>query len=127
MTDYPQLTEMGICNPEQIEKYMLNGQPTYDVLRITYSRKKGSFLPSSRTYKFPRVQKELSAGGKEGKTTSVMETNPGLRSAIGELKLLLEAKVQKQNVKKTLLDQISVLEEDIALRSSYIKELIERL
>ena len=127
MTDYPQLTEMGICNPEQIEKYMVNGLPTYDVLRVTYSRKKGSFLPSSRTYEFPRIQKEFPARGKEGKTTMVMETNPGLRSAIGELKFLLEDKVQKQNLKKTLREQISVLEEDIALRSSYIKELIERL
>jgi intergrase/recombinase len=127
MTDYPQLTEMGICNPMQIEKYMVNGQPTYDVLRIIYLRKKGSFLPSSRTYKFPRVQKELSAEGKEGKTTTVMETNPGLRSAIDELKLLLDDKVQKQNVKKALREQISVLEEDIALCSSYMKQLIDRL
>jgi intergrase/recombinase len=127
MTDYPQLTEMGICNPMQIEKYMVNGQPTYDVLRIIYLRKKGSFLPSSRTYKFPRVQKEFSAEGKEGKTTTVMETNPGLRSAIDELKLLLDDKVQKQNVKKALREQISVLEEDIALCSSYMKQLIDRL
>jgi hypothetical protein len=56
-----------------------------------------------------------------------METNPGLRSAIDELKLLLDDKVQKQNVKKALREQISVLEEDIALCSSYMKQLIDRL
>ena len=106
---------------------MINGAPTYDVLRITYSRQKGSFLPSSRTYQFLRVQKEIPVRGDEGKTATVMETNPSLRLAIDELKMLLEDTVKKQDVKKALQEQILLLDEDIALRSTYIKELIERL
>jgi hypothetical protein len=127
MKDYPQLTKMGINNPGQIVKYIVNGILTYDVLRITYSRKKGSFLPSSRTYKFPRVQKEIPAKDSNGKSTTVMETDPSLRTAIAELTVLLEEKRQEQDVKNDLLEQVALLEEDIALRSEYIKELIERL
>ena len=127
MKDYPQLMEMGINNPEQIEKYMVNGISTYDVLRIIYLRKKGSLLPSSRTYKFQRIQREIPATGSEGKSTTVMETNPGLRTAISELKVLLVEKTQKENVKNILREQVVLLEEDIALRSKYIKELTERL
>ena len=127
MKDYPQLMEMGINNPEQIEKYMVNGISTYDVLRIIYLRKKGSLLPSSRTYKFQRIQREIPATGSEGKSTTVMETDPGLRTAISELKVLLEEKTQKENVKNILREQVVLLEEDIALRSKYIKELTERL
>lgn len=127
MKDYPQLLEMGINNPEQIEKYMVNGIATYDVLRVIYLRKKGSLLPSSRTYKFPRIQREIPAIGSEGNSTTVMETNPGLRAAIAELKVLLEEKTQKEDVKNILREQVTLLEEDIALRSKYIRELTERL
>ncbi|MDJ0831934.1 MAG: DUF3461 family protein [Gammaproteobacteria bacterium] len=127
MKDYPQLTEMGIHNPEQIEKYMVNGISTYDVLRVVYARQKGSLLPLSRTYKFPRIPREIPASGTKDDITTVMETNPSLRNAIEELKDLLEERDQKQDVKKLLLEQIALLEEDMALRSKYIKELAEQL
>ena len=127
MKDYPQLARMGIHNPEQIENYMVNGIATYDVLRVVHARKKGSLLPSSRSYKFPRIQREIPATGSDDETTTVMETSPSLRSAVAELKDLLDAKTKKQNLKNVLLEEITLLEEDIALRSKYIKALAERL
>lgn len=56
MNDHPKLTEMGVRHPEQIDRFQVSGFPTYDVLRIFYIRQKGSILPASRIYKFPRVQ-----------------------------------------------------------------------
>lgn len=126
MADYPSLVEMGIQHPEQIEKFMVNSVSNQDVLRIIYARKKGSLLPDSRTYKFPRVQKNiLEDNGK--RQTTVMESNPELRSALSELKSLLEIKEQKQDLKESILEQISILEEDIALRTQSIKELMKQL
>lgn len=126
MADYPRLDEMGIQHPEQIEKFMVNSISNHDVLRIIYARKKGSLLPDSRTYKFPRVQKNiLEDNGK--RQTTVMESNPELRSALSELKSLLEIKEQKQDLKESILEQISILEEDIALRTQSIKELMKQL
>ncbi len=127
MSEYPQLAEMGINNPEEIEKYMVNGISTYDVLRIVYEREKGSLLPTSRTYKFLRIQREIPASDAKGKTTTVLETHPDLRKALSELDVLCKQKMQKQDTKKVLLEQIRLLEEDMALRSKYIKELAEKL
>ena len=126
MDDYPQLSLMGIQNPEQIDEYVVNGISTYDVLRIIYSRKKGSLLPESRTYKFPRVQKTITENEGNRKTT-VLETNPDLRSALKELDALLSVNKQKLNVKASILEQIGILEEEIALRTRSIKDLMKQL
>ncbi len=127
MKPYPQLTEMGVHNPEQIEKYMVNGISTYDVLRIVYARRSGSLLPVSRTYKFPRIPREIAATDSKQNTTTVLETNPSLRAAVSELQALLDTRSNKRDVKEELLEQIRLLEEDMALRSKYIKELAEKL
>ena len=127
MKDYPQLKEMGIKHPEQIEKYIVISISPYDVLKITYTRKKRSLLPSSRTYKFPRIQRDIPSINSDGKTITVLETNENLNKAISELKILLQDKTQKQDVKKALVEQVAFLEEDIALRLKYIKQLAESL
>ena len=126
MADYPQLTKMGINNPHEIEKFMVNGIADYDVLRIIYQREEFSLLPTSRTYKFYRVPRELASGDSNG-TTTVMETNPDLRAAVAELRVLLDGSTKKATTKKELLEQIKLLEEDMALRSKYIRELAESL
>lgn len=127
MKDYPQLKEMGIQHPEQIENYTVIGVYPNDFLKITYTRKKGSLLPSSRSYEFPRIQRDLPNKDSETKTVSVLETNEDLNKAISELKDLLQFKSQKQDVKKALIEQITILEKDITERSKYIKKLAESL
>lgn len=126
MGNYPRLTEMGVMNPEQIDRYVINGIATYDVLKIIYSRKKGSLLPESRTYKFPRLQKTITEDDGNRKTV-VMETNPDLVSALNELKSLLKLKEQKQDIKASLLEQIGILEEEISLRTQCVKDLMKQL
>ena len=127
MDKYPQLEAMGIQNPEQIEKYMVNGISDYDVLRVIYERQSGSLLPLSRTYKFKRVQRDVPLNPKKTKTSAVLETDPELKQAISELKDLLSEKSQKGDVREELLEQIRPLEEDIALRAKYIRKLSKRL
>jgi len=127
MKDYPQLKEMGILHPEQIENYTVAGIYPNDFLRITYTRKKGSLLPSSRTYKLPRIQRDIPDKDSKTKIISVLETNENLNKAISELKDLLQFKRHKQDVKKALVEQITFLEEDIVERSKYIKQLAESL
>ena len=48
MSNYPRLSEMGIQNPEQIEKFAIYTVGHTDILRVIYNRKKGSLLPVSR-------------------------------------------------------------------------------
>ena len=125
--DYPQLAEMGIQKPLQIDRYQVNSISNFDVLRVTFEDDESSFLPSTRTYKFPRVQKKVKIGNNDESIQPVMETHPDLRKALHELKSLLATKECKECVAETVIEELQALEEEVAMRSEYIKDLINRL
>ena len=56
-----------------------------------------------------------------------MEINPDLSSAVSELENLLNIKEQKQDLTESILEQLELLEEDIALRSECIKKLARQI
>ena len=125
MNEYPQLRELGVLNPQEIDRFIVNSISPYDVLRIIYARRKGSFLPETRTYRFPRVQKPAAASSGGKQTESVMETNPVLRSVLDELSNLLAARQAKQDITATIIAELESLQEEVAMRSARIRELIE--
>lgn len=116
--DYPQLTAMGILHPLQIDRYQVNSISNHDNLRIIYKRDKDSFLPSTRTYRFPRVQKS---------EQPVLETHPELKKALDELEALFAKKECQECVAETVLDELQALEDEIEIRASYIRELVRQL
>lgn len=126
-SDYARLAEMGIMNPLQIDRYQVNSISNYDILRIFYDRGEASFLPSNRTYKFPRVQKSKSIGSESKETKTVMESHPHLREAISELDELLATKEHKETVAESAIAELEALEEEVAMRSAYIRELVKQL
>ena len=123
MAEYPRLTEMGVLHPEQIVYFSVNSLEYTDHLRIFYERPKGSLLPASRTYKFPRVQKRLDSGD----TEAVMTSNPALLEAVAELDTLLGKRESKDELAATVLKELRQLEEDVAIRGDCIKNLVEKL
>ena len=125
--DYPQLTEMGILHPLQIERYQVNSISNYDVLRVIYERGKDSFLPSTRTYKFPRVQTKATIGKEKKSVQSVLETNPELKKALAELEHLFAKKGRKECVTETVLAELQALEDEIAMRNEYIRDVVRQL
>lgn len=126
MSKYPRLTDMGVLHPEQIDRYSVNSIDYVDVLRIVYVRPKGSVLPETRTYQFPRVQEESDAVAK-GEEKTVMTTHPCLRKAITELDDLLATKQRVENVAASIIHELDVLEEEISHRSRGIKKLLAKL
>ncbi len=118
---------MGVVNPLQIEKFYVNSVARTDILRIVYSRPKGSILPQSRTYRFPRIQKSSLVDSGTLEAEYVLETDPVLREAIDELQDILETKGNKQEVAGAILEELRSLEEDIALRSEYLRELVSKI
>lgn len=122
--DYPQLTEMGILHPLQIERYQVNSISNHDILRIIYERSKDSFLPATRTYEFPRVQKTATIGNEQ---QQVLETHPQLKNALEELEQIFAKKESKECVAETVLAELQALEDEIAMRSEYIRELVRQL
>ncbi len=127
MSDCPTLEEMGILHPLQIDRYQVNSMQNYDVLRIIYDRGESSFLPLTRTYKFPRVQKTVSKGQEANASQTVLEINPCLRKAVDELKELLKVKKDKRTLAQSVLDEMQQLEDEVTMRSAYIKELVKQL
>lgn len=127
MDKCPKLKEMGVLHPQHVIKYSVNSIDFTDVLRIVYKRPAGSVLPETKTYKFPRVQK--AAVGKDGKPTTkmIMDSDPCLRAAVEELKNVLQAKKEAGTVADAILEELRLLEEDIDLRSNYIKELLSKI
>ena len=111
----------------QIDRFQVNSMENYDVLRIIYDRGESSFLPMTRTYKFPRVQKTISRGKGSDDKQSVLDINPCLRSAVDELTELLRAKEDKRTLAQSVLDEVQQLEDEVTMRSEYIKELVKQL
>lgn len=125
---YPTLSDMGVESPKQIDNYYITSINLVDVLRIVYQRPPGSFLTSSRTYQFPRVQEDVAAAaGGDEKESAVLNTHPMLRAAVKELQAILIAKTSKESIAAELLGEIKLLEEDIAMRSECLKALVRKI
>ena len=127
MSEYEALTKMGIRNPDEIARYHLYSVDSTDTLRIVYNRKKGSFLPVSRKYRFPQIKRSVLVDGGTGKAQVMFESSAELRNAVAELDRLTKAKDAKSVSKETLANEIRLLEEDVNLRISRLKELVDQL
>ncbi|MGB5255913.1 MAG: DUF3461 family protein [Woeseiaceae bacterium] len=125
-SSYPTLSSMGVESLKQIDRYYVTGINLVDVLRIIYDRPSESFLASTRTYKFPRVQ-DNAAQGPDGKEAPVMKSHPRLRAAVAELDKLLAVRSSKENIAAEILREIELLEEDIAMRGECLKELARKI
>ena len=125
MSDYPRLAEMGVASFDQIAAYTVNSLDLKDFLRIDFDRPEGSFLPCTRTYDFPRVQKK--APGKDGGDAVVMETNPALREALAELKKIVGARESKKGSAACILEELQRLEDETSAHAARIRDLIEKL
>lgn len=123
METYPNLTEMGVIHPQQIQKFSVSSLAYTDVLRVIYRRPKGSILPESKTFKFPRIQKKVTREGAPGGTEDVMASNPAFLAVLEELREITDAKNRKENTAAAIIEELRLLEEDIAMRSDYIKQL----
>ena len=127
MSDYPKLTEMGVQHPEEIEKFAIYMVGHTDVLRIIYDRKKGSLLPVSRRYKFPQVKETVLVDSGTRQTETLYKSTPAFREALHELEQLKTIREQGQDVAAMIREEVKYLEEDIALRTQYIRSLVDKL
>lgn len=88
---YPTLTEMGVMRPNEISSYSLRSYgKRSDVLKIRYKRRKGSFLPQSRTHKFGRSLTTVVADGGTARIENSYEISPFLLRALTELDSLVQ-------------------------------------
>ena len=126
-TKYPALADMGISNPNQIDRYSLQASGDQDILRVIYKREKGSLLPGSKKFKFPRNIRfiEQDAGNKKSET--ITEVSPALSRAVTELHQIVNLKRSRSEQKEIINDEIQRLEEEVSTRVSHLKALINAL
>jgi hypothetical protein len=127
MKNYPTLTEMGINNPEQIERFSLTTSSQTDYLRIIYRRKKGSFLPASKRFEFGRASKTVVTDSGSRKTQVVYEISPFVQKAVEELEYIVNNK--KSNVEHAAIvkDELKRLHQEMTSRLAYIESLIDEM
>lgn len=122
---YPALKNLGINRPHEISSYTLSSTNDIDTLRIRYTRQKGSLLPASKKFKFPR---RPMPGVQVVPGESVMtEISPALEAALGELSHLLSETASLADKKTELLHDIDEFEEYVRVRLAEFKAEIEKL
>ena len=126
MGKYTTLTDMGVTNPKQIARYTIHIVDNNDVLRIVYSRKKGDFLPLSKTFKFSRIKKSVLVDSGTRKTQVIFESAPIFTNAVKELNEIVDKNDNADQLNQILEDEVLQLEAEMTSRISYIKSLIER-
>ncbi len=122
---YPALLNLGINRPHEISGYTLSSSNDVDILRIKYTRQKGSLLPAAKKFKFPRrpMPGMDPSHGQEVMT----EISPALEEALDELSHLLSKHVSFVDRKAELLNELDEFEEYIRLQIAEFKAEIERL
>jgi hypothetical protein len=129
MSEYKTLREMKVKRPDQIDRYSVqtieHPNEHVDVLRIVYKRKKGSFLPESKRFRFPRIKKTAMEDSGRRKIDIRWEVSPFLQKAVSELDHILESEISEKRRREIILDELRLLEEDAAHRIDYIRSLLE--
>ncbi|MCP4491368.1 MAG: DUF3461 family protein [Gammaproteobacteria bacterium] len=127
MSSYPTLSEMGINNPGEIDRYSLNTVNHVDVLRVIYRRKKGSLLPASKRFEFGRSSKTIMADSGTQKSEIVHEISPFVRKAIHELNQIINSKKSNVEHARLVKEELQRLHQEMASRLEYIESLIDEM
>lgn len=127
MAEYQALQDMGIKNPTEISKYTLRQEGHGDVLKIYYKRTKGSFLPSSRKYKFGRSARTVVSDSGRNEFDEVYEISPFLLKAVSELDSIVTHKQASADTKQEILDEMIHLEKVVANKLSELRSRLEQL
>ncbi len=127
MADYPTLQEMGIHNPQQIDRYSLQTVNNVDILRIVYLRKKGSLLPVSKRFRFGRAEKLILAEGDHRAAQIHHEISPFVRKVLSELDQIVAGKRNRRNQLEIIKEEMQRLQEDTSSRLAYMQTLIDDL
>ncbi len=127
MSEFATLNEMGINNPDEIDRYSYEAINNIDILRIVYKRKKGSLLPSSKRFRFNRIEEVNLVEGDVRSTEIHYKSSPVLRKALSELDMIVNSKKDRRSQFEVIEDELRRLKEDNAVRHSYIESLIKAL
>ncbi|MEM7193901.1 MAG: DUF3461 family protein [Pseudomonadota bacterium] len=125
MSNHSVLNDLGITNPEQIDRYSLQTIGNVDVLRVVYRRQKGSFRPDSKKFRFER--REVMRTDENGQSVVDHEVAPIVTQAMAVLDPLVKAKHNREHTLELLHEELTRLEEEHEHRVAYIRGLLSDL
>ena len=118
---------MGVMNPGEIDRYALYMSDNTDIIHIIYDRKKGSILPVSKKFKFPRLKKSTLVDSGTRQTEVIFESSLEFRNAVAELDDLIDTKHSADDIRRLVEEEVRTMEEEVEARSDYIRSLLEKL
>lgn len=127
MAEYKHLMQLGINNPNEIDRYSLQTVNNVDILRVVYRRKKGSLLPESKKFRFARTEKIRGADLDARGTWIDYEVSPFIRDVMAELDQIVRTKHDREHKLDLIQEELVHLEEENAHRLAYIRNLIDEL
>lgn len=127
MIEYEALTKMGIQKPEEIVRFELYSVDQTDILRIIYDRKKGSFLPVTKKYRFPQIKKSTLVDSGSGQAQVIFESSAEVRNAVAELDRLMKGRKTSVAGKEALVNELRLMEEEVNARIGHLKNLIDQI
>lgn len=128
MPKYSTLSEMGIQNPQQIDRYSVQTiHANTDILRIVYKRKKGSLLPTSKRFRFPRTEKVMPGNSDSEQSQIYYEISPVVHKAMVELDSIVRSKRDRAQQLAVINDEVQRLQDETISRIEYIKSLIAKM
>ena len=128
MSNFPALTEMGIKGFDEISHYSLRqDRKDRDILKITYKRKKGSFLPHHKTFKFGRSSKMISDSESPNGSKEIFDISPFLQKVVAELDSIIDTKHNDSDKITLLLKRLKQLEKDVQYTSEEIRTLLKSM
>ncbi len=124
---YETLKSMGITSFDDIERFTLRYENSFDVLKVYYRREKGSLLPKSKKFKFGRSTKTVLTDGGQQTYREVKEPSLTVLRAVEELTQLVGKQKELKTTKDDLIKELDHLERVLTDKMAELKEKIGTL
>lgn len=124
---FPTLSEMGIEEPRDIERYTSRIEGDVDVLKIYFHRHQGEWMAKSKKFKFKRMHKNMRVNEGRVPYIATTESSPYFLRAVAELDTLVSADRSAKDKKERLLDEIEHLEKVVARKLEDMRRQIEEM
>lgn len=124
---YEHLKNLGITNPEEIDRYSLRQESYCDILKIYFQKGKGAFFAKSVKFKYPRQPKTVPIEGTAQEYKEITEINPNLGYLIEELDQICARDSAELDLKKKILSDLRHLEKVVSQKIAEIEADLETL
>ena len=124
---YETLKELGITEPEEIEKYSLHQEGDEDILKIYFKKKKGALFAHSTKFRHGRAKKVILTDSGKHLYKEISEISPTMLKAVKELDQIVQHDQNIQDSKQQILNDIEHLEKVLLRKLRQLREDVERL